>query len=103
MAERLNFLVQHGLYNKVTWVLHPNYSDVFKSRLNRFCQIDFVRALDYSDFVKCYSTSSLIIIDSGGVTEEALILGIPLIVFRLKGSSRKRLDIECWCRQILRI
>ncbi|NTV52698.1 MAG: UDP-N-acetylglucosamine 2-epimerase (non-hydrolyzing), partial [Candidatus Firestonebacteria bacterium] len=74
-------------YPGVEWVfpVHPNPEvkrivarHLKPSRAN----LRLVKPLDYPDFVRLLAQSRLAVTDSGGVQEEAAVLGIPLIVMR---------------------
>ena len=87
LARKLNELILDGVLSKVIWVEHPNYAVELKRELYTFNQIEYRPPLKFDDFVKLYGTTDLIITDSGGVTEEAITIGIRTIIFR-KNSER---------------
>ncbi|WNJ19039.1 non-hydrolyzing UDP-N-acetylglucosamine 2-epimerase [Pontibacter sp. G13] len=67
---------------EITWVSHPNYADETQEILASFSDIEVSPFLPYLEFFKLYSSAALVITDSGGVTEESVQLGIPVVVFR---------------------
>lgn len=70
---------------KFRWITHPNYKKDFLNQLQkRSGNIIVEEHLPYSEFIQLYATAKFVITDSGGVTEEASLLGIPVVVFRGK-------------------
>ncbi|MHB1612422.1 MAG: non-hydrolyzing UDP-N-acetylglucosamine 2-epimerase [Sulfobacillus sp.] len=63
--------------------LHPN-PVVFSTALEAFSQgpVTLIEPMDYEDWIHFLRTADLIISDSGGLQEEAPILGIPLLIAR---------------------
>ena len=74
------------LYHEVNFVIpmHPN--PAVRSRLlpvlSGKSNVVLVEPLDYPEFITILAKSKLILTDSGGVQEEAPILGIPALVMR---------------------
>ena len=64
------------------WVSHPSNLELINELTYACSEIEVLNHLSYVDFIKLYDYSSLVITDSGGVTEEAVQLGIPIIVYR---------------------
>lgn len=77
---------KHPTY-KFLWVSHPNCSEKVKKIIKSDSNFDAVDHLPYQDFISLYNTTKMIITDSGGVCEEAVHLGIPVVIFR-KASER---------------
>ena len=75
------------------WVEHPNSFQEMKEIKGNIHQqnIQFIPPLPYKDFIQLYTTTKLIITDSGGIQEEATAFGIPLVVFRKK-TERSELE-----------
>ena len=69
---------------KIFFPLHPNpvVRDKIIPHLCAIPQVFLLEPLNYFDFVKLLSQSSLLITDSGGVQEEASALGIPVLITR---------------------
>lgn len=69
---------------KIFFPLHPNpvVRDKIIPYLRAIPQVFLLEPLNYFDFVKLLSRSSLLITDSGGVQEEASALGIPVLITR---------------------
>lgn len=94
LAGKLNQLVTEKLLSNVTWVLHPNYSAELKKELMTCFQIHYVSPLKFNQFIELYETADLVITDSGGVTEEALTIGIPTIIFRNRSERVIPQDVK---------
>ncbi|MEZ5967107.1 MAG: UDP-N-acetylglucosamine 2-epimerase (non-hydrolyzing) [Planctomycetota bacterium] len=64
--------------------MHPNpaVASVVRDRLVGVASVQLIEALPYPDFVAAMAASSLIATDSGGVQEEALSVGRPVLVLR---------------------
>jgi UDP-N-acetylglucosamine 2-epimerase (non-hydrolysing) len=70
---------------KFRWITHPNYKPEHQEQLTRISgNIIVLEHLPYAEFIQLYSKARFIITDSGGVTEEASQLGIPVVVYREK-------------------
>ena len=69
------------------WLVHPNplsHQLLKKKARNLPKNLVFVEPLSYSILLKEMLSSSVFITDSGGVQEEATVLGLPLIILRNK-------------------
>lgn len=86
-----NYLILIGLIKDLAkkysdlefiWITHPNCESKIKSHISSLPNIKVLQHLPYQEFVNLYYTSKLIITDSGGVSEEAIHLGLPTIIFR---------------------
>lgn len=62
--------------------LNPNVKGPVMERLGGHQRIHLLEPLDYISFVRLMSRCSLIITDSGGIQEEAPVLGKPVLVTR---------------------
>lgn len=69
---------------KVFFPLHPNpcVRDTVVPLLSGLPRVFLLDALPYPDFVRLLSRSHVVVSDSGGVQEEAVALGIPVVVTR---------------------
>jgi UDP-N-acetylglucosamine 2-epimerase (non-hydrolysing) len=61
---------------------NPNVRGPVEGLLGRHPRIRLVEPLDYRDFVNLLARSYLVLTDSGGVQEEAPVLGKPVLVMR---------------------
>lgn len=66
------------------WISHPNCISNIKNRIVDSNNFKIYDHLPYGEFVELYHSSKMIITDSGGVSEEAIQLGLPLMIFRQK-------------------
>lgn len=64
--------------------LHPNPAvrEPLRSALDGMAHVTLSEPLDYPDFVRLLDAAHLILTDSGGVQEEAPMLGKPILVLR---------------------
>lgn len=62
--------------------LNPNVETTVYSLLNNSNRIHLLPPLDYSDFVWILNRCYLVLTDSGGIQEEAPVLGKPVLVLR---------------------
>jgi UDP-N-acetylglucosamine 2-epimerase (non-hydrolysing) len=64
--------------------MHPNPAVRAKliPELADICNVKLIEPLEYPEFISILAKSTLVLTDSGGVQEEAPILGIPAIVMR---------------------
>ncbi|UWG50182.1 UDP-N-acetylglucosamine 2-epimerase [Halalkaliarchaeum sp. AArc-CO] len=72
---------RHGV--ELIYPIHPRA----RERLDRFGidvsdRIRLVEPLDYLDFLRLEASASVILTDSGGVQEEACVLGVPCVTMR---------------------
>jgi UDP-N-acetylglucosamine 2-epimerase (non-hydrolysing) len=69
---------------RATVVLHPNplISTPLRERLRRRPNIELISPLPHRQFLEVVRATSAVVTDSGGVQEEAAILGKPLVVVR---------------------
>ena len=61
---------------------NPNVSEVMRERLGGVDSLALLEPLDYPQFARLLSISTLVLTDSGGVQEEAPALGTPVLVMR---------------------
>lgn len=90
-VRRLNEIVEQleavATESCVLWPMHPRTRKVIEAaslldKLTRHKNIEVIDALGYLDFMTQLANSSFVITDSGGVQEEAAVLGLPTIVVR---------------------
>lgn len=63
---------------------NPNVKRIVNSQLADLKNVILTKPLNYSDFILLMSKSKLIITDSGGIQEEAPVLGKPVLILRDK-------------------
>lgn len=69
------------LPQRVRWVLHANPAIAAAARAHGD-GLELVAPLGYTAFLRELSSARLVVTDSGGVTEEAIALGVPLVIVR---------------------
>lgn len=68
---------------KVYWPIHYRTQKVIKeSKIDLPANLTWTEPVGYSDFLKLLSNCTAVITDSGGVQEEACILGVPCVTIR---------------------
>lgn len=84
ICKALNHLVETYADVEVVFPVHlnPNVRKTVQNYLSRTKKIHLIEPCDYGQFVKLMTKSYLILTDSGGIQEEALSLGKPVLVMR---------------------
>ena len=74
----------HNKYNyPIIFPIHPRTKNNLKKlRLSLDDNIKIIEPLEYLEFLKLMKDSKLILSDSGGIQEEASILGVPCVTLR---------------------
>lgn len=86
-------LANQYIYLNFIWVTHPNCANDIKTAINGSTNILVHEHMPYEEFVNHYDGTKMVITDSGGVSEEAIHLGIPIIIFR-KTTERIEAIVE---------
>jgi len=82
LVRNIRILKLHLPHLSFNWISHPSNFELINSLTDAYPEIEVLNHLNYLDFIKLYDYCPLVITDSGGVTEEAVQLGIPIIVYR---------------------
>ncbi len=83
LAQVLAALDHLGRTHAVTWPVHPRtVAKVHEAGLVFPATIDIVEPLGHSEFLGKLASVELVVTDSGGVQEEAAILGTPCVTVR---------------------
>jgi len=74
--------------------VHPNpvVRRTINARLGSTAGVSLVEPLDYPSFISLLEASWLVLTDSGGVQEEAPVLGVPVVVLRSNTERQEALD-----------
>jgi len=64
------------------WVTHPNCEPDIEAGISNVKNIRLYHHIPYNIFVEMYDSAKMVITDSGGVSEEAIHLGLPIIIFQ---------------------
>jgi UDP-N-acetylglucosamine 2-epimerase (non-hydrolysing) len=86
--------VQEELGLPVVYPVHPrakNRMEVFRIEVNG---LRLIEPVDYLSFLQLESNARLILTDSGGVQEEACILGVPCVTLRYNTERPETLKVE---------
>lgn len=92
-----------GLMSKAGWKnqklifpVHPRTKDVMKREFGdyekMYKRIEFIEPLQYEDNLEQLAKSKLIITDSGGLQEEASVLGVPCITMRAETERPETIE-----------
>ena len=76
----------------IVWPIHPRTKNSLKSfdlfeSFNSLKNMKIVPPMDYAEFLKIMSNSSVVITDSGGIQEETTFLNVPCLTIR-KNTER---------------
>jgi UDP-N-acetylglucosamine 2-epimerase (non-hydrolysing) len=71
---------------------NPRVRAPAKALLDGHPRICLADAAEYPQFLRRLAVADLVITDSGGVTEEAAVLGVPTLVVREKTERREAID-----------
>lgn len=77
----------------VVYPIHPRAKKQLKSHNIKIKNIKIIEPLDYLAFLKLESNAKLVLTDSGGVQEEACILGVPCVTLRENTERPETLEV----------
>ncbi|MBS7637784.1 UDP-N-acetylglucosamine 2-epimerase (non-hydrolyzing) [Candidatus Bathyarchaeota archaeon] len=77
----------------VIYPIHPRAERQLKIFNIEVNGIEIVKPLDYLSFLQLESSAKLVLTDSGGVQEEACILGVPCVTLRYNTERPETLDV----------
>jgi UDP-N-acetylglucosamine 2-epimerase (non-hydrolysing) len=80
----------------VIWPIHsnPQVADSVHAELKEHDKLYLLDPLEYKSFTHLLKNASLCITDSGGVMEEAAVLGVPTLVLRTETERPEVLDLD---------
>jgi UDP-N-acetylglucosamine 2-epimerase (non-hydrolysing) len=82
-TEILDALTEISSHLPLYWPMHPRTRTQIQNRsIPISCQIHIVEPLGYLDFLCLEARSAVVLTDSGGVQEEATVLGVPCLTLR---------------------
>jgi UDP-N-acetylglucosamine 2-epimerase (non-hydrolysing) len=82
LSELMGLINAHCGDKKVIFPMHPRTKKIFDGLGLSFPNIYLTTPMPYLEFIFLIENSSGIITDSGGITEEATVLGIPCMTLR---------------------
>ncbi len=96
LCETIEILVLQNPGVAVIWPVHgnPEVSGVVYSKLKNHGRIMLADPLRYDEFVHLLNVANLVITDSGGIMEEAAVLGKPTLVLRDETERPEALEIN---------
>jgi UDP-N-acetylglucosamine 2-epimerase (non-hydrolysing) len=86
-------LAQEAFNIEVVFPIHPRTKEQLGNIDSKMDSVHFVEPFDYLAFLKLESNAKLIFTDSGGVQEEACVLGVPCITLRDNTERPETLEI----------
>lgn len=82
LIDILTTIDQNVLDHKVLFPIHPRTEHRLAQSDCSFSNIVFTKPLGYLEFIYCIQNSLAVITDSGGITEETTVLGVPCLTMR---------------------
>jgi len=94
ICRALRAIVHRFLDVEILWPLHPNpaVADPVRESMKDVDRVRLVPALPYVDFIGAMKKAFLVLTDSGGVQEEAPVLGVPVLVLRERTERLEAID-----------
>ena len=86
-------MVQEEFGFKVVYPIHPRAKKQLKVFDVEGNGVMFVEPLDYLGFLQLESNAKLVLTDSGGVQEEACVLGVPCVTLRYNTERPETLEV----------
>ena len=95
LCKTVKDIVLFNPYVKIIWPVHfnPNVREVVLKNINN-PKILLEPPLNYEEFTKLLDIADLVITDSGGVMEEAAVLGKPTLVLRTETERPEVLELD---------
>jgi UDP-N-acetylglucosamine 2-epimerase (non-hydrolysing) len=95
MCDALRRIVEMRSDVRIVFPVHANPAvrRIVHGSLGGRARIDLIEPIDYFTFVKLLEASWLVLTDSGGVQEEAPVLGRPVLV--LRETTERPEAVEC--------
>ena len=92
IIEGLNLVAEH-LDKPIIYSVHPRTQKMIKEFKITTKNLKLIKPLGYLDFLALEAASSLVLTDSGGVQEEACILGVPCATLRENTERPETLQV----------
>ena len=78
---------------EVIYPIHPRTKNKLEKFGLKFSNVKLTEPLGYIDFLKLQMHANMVVTDSGGIQEEACILGVPCITIRENTERPETLDV----------
>jgi len=85
--------VQVEFGSPVIYPIHPRAKKRMKEFNLNVKGVQMINPLDYISFLRLESNAKLVLTDSGGVQEEACILGVPCVTLRCNTERPETIDV----------
>jgi UDP-N-acetylglucosamine 2-epimerase (non-hydrolysing) len=82
LRELLNNIIIHSKDLPLIFPVHPRTAKILNKLGISFPNLHVVEPLDYLEFNYLVERSKAVITDSGGITEETTVMGVPCMTFR---------------------
>ena len=82
LKEAINIIIQNSRESKLIFPVHPRTRKIMDGLDIKHPRLFIVDPLGYLEFNYLVSNSLAVITDSGGITEETTVLGIPCLTLR---------------------
>jgi len=86
-------MLQEELGFPIIYPIHPRAKKQKSTFKIKTKNIRFISPLDYFNFLQLENNSRLILTDSGGLQEEACILGVPCVTLRYNTERPETIDV----------
>jgi len=83
----INEIIQNTKFKKIIFPVHPRTLKNLKQIVDRYENLFITEPMSYLEFNYLVSKSMAVITDSGGITEETTVMGIPC--FTLRDSTER--------------
>lgn len=78
----LTLLSEHADGSFLIFPMHPRTKKIFDALNKTYAQLHVIEPMDYLSFIYLIQNAKGVVTDSGGVTEETTILGVPCMTLR---------------------
>lgn len=82
LEKLLGLINDHCGNYKVIFPMHPRTRKIFESIERKFDKLFITGPMEYLQFIYLIKSSSGVVTDSGGITEETTVMGIPCMTLR---------------------
>ena len=95
LLENVGRVLEERRGIEVVWVEHPNptVAEMARSRLSGVVGARVIKPSSYKAFLALLSGARVVITDSGGVQEEAVSLGVPILVARNRTERMEGVEL----------
>lgn len=93
IVETINYLVEEYPEITFTWIKHqnPNINKIVEESLEKATNLNYIKALPYSEMLQRLKNAYLVLTDSGGIQEEVALMKVPTFVLRTTTERKESL------------